>query len=305
MYFFIKFWLVLRELIRQIRYSVFVVFFSFYYLFLFIILSKKRKVLLLNRFIYGKKTHFYKDDYKFLKIVDSSNLRNKGRYYHIIGTLHITRVKLVQDIIPRVDTIVDLGGASGVLEDGALYHFGYPHHTKKLIIVDLPFNEKQTNFKSAEKRAKISDSIFSDDIEFYYTDMSDLSKIPDNSIDMVWSGESIEHITEEKSHAVYDEVYRILKPGGFFCLDTPNGLVIRLFRPDAFLDPDHKIEYKPQNLIDNITRHKLNFIEGSGLVPLPYSIKYKKFIKEEAFRSVNKFSENIDEGMIMYLKFKK
>jgi len=46
----------------------------------------------------------------------------------------------------------------------------------------------------------------------------------------------------EEAAVVLKEVYRILRPGGWLGLDTPNGRVTRLQQPD-FIDPDHKAEY--------------------------------------------------------------
>jgi len=42
-------------------------------------------------------------------------------------------------------------------------------------------------------------------------------------------------------------VFRVLAPGGWFCLDTPNGPVWRL-RSAALMNADHKIEYSAKEL---------------------------------------------------------
>ena len=73
--------------------------------------------------------------------------------------------------------------------------------------------------------------------------MTDLSSYPPASFDMVYSGESIEHITRAEAEQVLAEAHRVLKPGGVLALDTPNANLTRL-QQDAFIDPDHKYEYR-------------------------------------------------------------
>lgn len=46
--------------------------------------------------------------------------------------------------------------------------------------------------------------------------------IPDNSAEVAYTSHTVEHITEEAAAALFRESYRILKPGGFFRVTTPN-----------------------------------------------------------------------------------
>ena len=72
--------------------------------------------------------------------------------------------------------------------------------------------------------------------------MVDLGRYEDGSFDLVYSGQSIEHVSEAQGEQVAREAFRVLAPGGWFCLDTPNGPVWRL-RSDEPMNHDHKIEY--------------------------------------------------------------
>ncbi len=72
--------------------------------------------------------------------------------------------------------------------------------------------------------------------------MADLSFADDDSVDLVYSGQSIEHVTEADGEIVLKEAFRILRPGGYMAIDTPNGRVCRL-QQHSFIDPDHKVEY--------------------------------------------------------------
>ena len=55
--------------------------------------------------------------------------------------------------------------------------------------------------------------------------------------DLVYSGQSIEHVTPSDADIVIKEVARVLRPGGWFALDTPNARVTRVQQPDL-IDPD-------------------------------------------------------------------
>ena len=73
--------------------------------------------------------------------------------------------------------------------------------------------------------------------------MADLSFAEDSSVDLIYSGQSIEHVTPADGDTVLAaKPSGVLKPGGYLAIDTPNGKVCRL-QQDAFIDPDHKVEY--------------------------------------------------------------
>jgi hypothetical protein len=80
----------------------------------------------------------------------------------------------------------------------------------------------------------------------------------------VYSGQSIEHVTEADGDAVVREAHRVLAPGGWFCLDTPNGPLWRL-RSDAPMNHDHKIEYGAGELVAKIERAGFSVTECKGL----------------------------------------
>ena len=106
--------------------------------------------------------------------------------------IHSARIKLVSSMLPQADVILDLGGANGSIVD-----MGYPHQFKKITVVDLPPEDRVEMYKKLKvKETKVG----SGTIGVHFGDMSDLSFAEDNSVDLVWSGESIEHI---RGTAVY------------------------------------------------------------------------------------------------------
>jgi ubiquinone/menaquinone biosynthesis C-methylase UbiE len=50
--------------------------------------------------------------------------------------------------------------------------------------------------------------------------MTDLGGIPDGSFDLIYSGQSIEHVTADEADKVLLEARRVLRPGRFDAADT-------------------------------------------------------------------------------------
>ena len=116
---------------------------------------------------------------------------------------------------------------------------GYPYDFDELVVVDLPPDDRHPLYHS--ERFGTGDTERGQ-VRYEYRSMADLSFADDASVDLVYSGQSIEHVTEADGETVLKEAFRILRPGGYMAIDTPNGRVCRLQQP-AFIDPDHKVEY--------------------------------------------------------------
>jgi SAM-dependent methyltransferase len=94
--------------------------------------------------------------------------------------------------------------------------------------------------------------------------MTSLVPIPDRSVDLVYSGQSIEHVTRAEAATTCREVRRVLRPGGWFALDTPNARLTRL-QQDEFVDPDHKHEYTHAELASDLAAAGFEIVEARGL----------------------------------------
>lgn len=159
--------------------------------------------------------------------------------------IHGARIKLVAAMLPPALAIVDIGGANGTL-----YDLGYPHSFDEMIVVDLPLEDRCEMYQGLKLESRKTDK---GPISALYTRMTDLSSIRSASIDLVWMGQVIEHVSEADSFLVYAEVKRILRPGGHFCLDTPNRNLTEI-HTTGWIHPEHKIEYKPEHLRGNLLR---------------------------------------------------
>ena len=206
--------------------------------------------------------------------------------------LHNTRLKLIKYIIPRGEVILDIGGANGSLVDN-----GYPHKFRRLIVTDLPPQSRIEQLKKIDLQKKMQNT-GREHIEVVFTSMTDLSMIEDESVDLVWAGQVVEHVTEEELVVALEEIKRVLTVGGNFCFDTPNALMTRLHSPDRLIHPEHKKEYTPTQ-IRQMMGHHFRIEKELGLVPMPISFKTKSFSYHEMILN-NTFSENLDQSYCMY-----
>jgi SAM-dependent methyltransferase len=189
--------------------------------------------------------------------------------------IHRARVALIASVLPPARRILDLGGANA-----PLHECGYAHCFDQLTIVDLPPAERHSEFANRIIESGMSHK---GPVRVLYTDMTDLSPIADESIDLVWSGQSIEHVTRDEALRTYPEVRRILTREGSFCLDTPNALMTRLHSPHALIHPDHKIEYTPEELTRDLVEAGFDVVRSLGVVAMPLtakqrSIDYRDFL---------------------------
>ncbi len=171
----------------------------------------------------------------------SRQIRKKAMDEHL-SLIHEGRVRMVSILLPQGDVILDLGGANC-----PLYKMGYPHKFKKLYLIDLPPEARCEMYKEIV----IDRNCDCGEVAIRYGDMTELHEFADSSVDFVWSGQSIEHVPLDAGRRMCQAAYRVLKPGGAFCLDTPNRLITRIHTRDAgsgFIHPEHCIEYEPAQL---------------------------------------------------------
>ena len=197
--------------------------------------------------------------------------------------------------------IVDLGGSTPHLEEGALYLMGYEPWASRLIIVDLPpedrFNEWKKTADSERKIVKHDKGV----VEYAYGSIGDLSFIEEDGFaDMVWSGNSIEHIPEDEADVMVEQVFRILKPGGSFCLDTPNRRVTKEIFSKDYCHIDHKIEYTDESLSAKLEKHGFVIKKRLGLLDCSRLFEKKQEFTLRFQMDCPNITEKIEDGFILY-----
>ena len=169
-------------------------------------------------------------------------------YRNLLRSQHQSRCDFVR-LLPRAARILDLGGTDQADDAGALVSMGYPYPFERLVIIDLPEDERHELYGYLATSNTVSTPL--GPVEYRYHSMVDLSEYPDASFDLVFSGQTIEHITKDEARKMLGEVRRVLAPGGWFCVDTPNVRATNLMNPDGTLsNPDHKIEYTIASLTE-------------------------------------------------------
>ncbi len=215
---------------------------------------------------------------------------------------HAARLKLVREFLPPAPIILDIGGASDTQLEGSLLAMGYPHRPKEVWIVDLPIEQRIYTNPVVNPEHFTTEA--GTEIRYVYSKMTKLSFLGIGKFDLVWSGQSIEHITEQESETLLKEVLQVLKPGGYFCLDTPNRKLTKLLCGKEFIHPEHKIEYTPDQLVEKVRAAGFEVEKVLAVTPMPISLRHERFCKLEAIREVE-VTEEADTGLSFFIKCRK
>lgn len=237
-------------------------------------------------------------------IVNSEEAASCGRYVrhtpaNLLEALHAARVEMVRQL-PPAKKIVDLGG--GAISDprGGLVVMGYPYLFERLFIIEPPPLMRHEIYKDIPD---LLDKVETDrgTVQYMYTSMADLSAIPDQSIDLVFSGETIEHVSPEDCKKTLLEVRRILKKDGSFCFDTPNRSVTEIQIPSGYINPDHKIEYRHHEMMSLLREASLEVVEVKGITHMPQTYQSKVFHEEEMRNNIGMYA-NYESCYMLYYK---
>jgi SAM-dependent methyltransferase len=210
--------------------------------------------------------------------------------YHI----HSARIRMVRTLLPPADQIVDLGGANG-----SIYDMNYPYSFKRIIVVDLPREDRHVMYQDISMEERMTSQ---GPINVLLRSMIDLAPIADASVDLVWSGQSIEHISREDARTMLAEAHRILRPGGHFCLDTPNRLLTRLHTAwcgGGFIHPEHKYEYEPAEMRGELERAGFVVSRSKGVCAMPATVAKQTFDYSD-FVLGDPLTDNVVEAYIQF-----
>ncbi len=211
-------------------------------------------------------------------LAHSEEFRRQVPIDDVLLSMHVSRSEFVAGL-PPAKRILDLGGTHQGFPDGALVHLGYPYPFERLVVVDLPVEERHEIYQGGSAGEPVRSEL--GPVEFAFHSMADLSRYPDESFGLVYSGQSIEHVTEAEGDVVAREVFRVLAPGGWFCLDTPNGPVWRL-RSAELMNDDHKVEYSASELEAKLTGAGFAVTERKGLNLMRRGVATGVFDESEA-----------------------
>ena len=220
----------------------------------------------------------------------------------IIEAHHQARVHLISHMIPHGRSILDLGGGDAVQCCGALLAMGYAKEPERLHIIDLPPRDRIHDPTTLGEINELQ--VGPTKVQYDYRSMADLEHLPDQSFDLIWMGQTIEHITSEDLLKVLNHSRRVLTKEGRFCLDTPNRKITKLLDPKNYIHPDHKIEYEWQELSDLIESNGFVLEVKKAITPLPLSLESGLMHRLE-FLTAPMIGDEPENGFSFYLQFKK
>jgi SAM-dependent methyltransferase len=178
---------------------------------------------------------------------------------------------------------------------------GYRHAFDTLTIVDVPPHQSLEQSHAHECYDVVETP--SGTIRYCYRSMGEIEQVGlmDNSIDLFWMGQSIEHISEGECDVVLRAIRRYLKPGGFFCFDTPNRAVTRLQSPNGFIHPDHKVEYEFADLTRKLDAAGFEIVEVAGIGLAEESCRRGRFMTQELIEQMSTNSDP-EHSYVLYFK---
>lgn len=191
----------------------------------------------------------------------SEEFRFQVRFTDLINSLHLSRCDFVQGL-PRARRILDLGGAHQSSDQGAFVGLGYPYPFEELVIVDLPPEERHELYKQGGVAGRVETPL--GPVVYRNHSMADFSGFAPDSFDLVYCGQAIEHVPEETGDEVCAGAFAVLRAGGWFALDTPNGRICRL-QQAKMINPDHDVEYTHPQLAAKLERAGFEILTAWGL----------------------------------------
>lgn len=225
-------------------------------------------------------------------------LTNWAVHLQIGEALHPARLDLVQNVVPAGAKVLDLGGASG-RRQGAMLEMGY-RHARDLTIVDLPLDIRFKPGPQVDSQFDFEGTT----VRYAYHSMADLSFYPDDTFDLVWSGQTYEHITEEEGEQLFPQIARVLKPGGIFALDTPNRKLTRIMVGEAeWIHAEHKIEYFYEDFVQRFSGHGLQIIDRRGILDMPETLRHGHGVLAELRKAAVNYSP--ETSYCFYLAYRK
>jgi glycosyltransferase involved in cell wall biosynthesis/predicted SAM-dependent methyltransferase len=231
-------------------------------------------------------------DRKDTTISSKLDIKQKAIDEHL-NLIHAARVAMVSTLLPQGDYILDLGGANC-----PLYKMGYPYHFKKLTLIDLPPDQRHDYYKDVV----IDSDCPLGPVVVRYTDMTTLEGIDDESVDFVWSGQSIEHVPLEAGVRMCREAFRVLRKGGAFCLDTPNRRLTEIHTATVgggFIHPEHYIEYHSEHLLQILKATGFSIENSYGICEMPLTIATGEFHYED-FMFGKQITDRVSDGYIQF-----
>lgn len=190
---------------------------------------------------------------------------------------HLDRYNFALKFLTGRETVIDAACGSGYGSE--ILSFG----AKK--VIGLEINDYA--IKYAKERH------FKKNVEFYKADLNQKIDLPDNYSDVIISFETLEHVANQEN--MFREFKRLLKPGGFLIISTPDKNLI-----SGGLESDNPFHIKELTKIEFINLLRRFFaIKGlfgqTRLTKLPLWKRYLKRFRNISF--LRKAKQRLAKGL--------
>ncbi len=112
-------------------------------------------------------------------LAHSEEFRRRVPMGNVLLSMHVSRSEFVAGL-PRAARILDLGGTHQGLPDGALVHLGYPYPFERLVVVDLPVEERDEIYQGGSTGETVTSEL--GPVEFAFHSMVDLGRYGDGIV---------------------------------------------------------------------------------------------------------------------------
>ena len=188
--------------------------------------------------------------------------------------------------LEKFDCILDIGGSSPNIAMGALIELGYVHRPREITILDLP---EERQYWGKPKFSQDRDYQFEwgtlKYVHGFVENIYNYEDLRDKSFDLIFMGQTIEHIQKDQLGIVLRWIREHLKKGGKFIFDTPNRDITKIQLPDNYIDEDHKYEYTPAEMEVLLNKSGFNVARKTGILQMPETLASNKFNPLEVYET--------------------
>lgn len=165
--------------------------------------------------------------------------------------------QFAETYFPRQGHILDLGAGQG--QDTRYFaQHGYT-------VTSLDLSDEAIRIA----KEKLADSV-KHRVTIVQHDLNDPLPFSDGSFDMVYSSLALHYFTEKITHQIFDEIYRVLKPGGIVAcmlnsIHDPEYKTAPAVEPDYFIiDGIHKRYFSDATLLPYVSQFQVITLDENG-----------------------------------------
>jgi 2-polyprenyl-3-methyl-5-hydroxy-6-metoxy-1,4-benzoquinol methylase len=159
--------------------------------------------------------------------------------------LHELRTRELRRLPPGAETVLSAGAAGSWYFEW--FEANYPTPVRRHIAVEA-FSPRPEELP--------------DGVEWLDRSAGDLTPVGDAEVDLVYAGQTLEHLWPEDVVGFLLESHRTLKPGGAVVLDSPNR---RVTTATHWLQPEHTVEFTVSEITELLTAAGFSEVRVRGV----------------------------------------